>query len=93
MKLEMLMNKRDKFTELIRITDFDSIEHCLEVIDQHFGFDSDCPTYTNEQNEKDYKYIYLANDGQAYFVEQLTEFSDRYNDEQSWGVVHSISMN
>jgi len=93
MKLEMLLTKTAKFTELIRITDFDSTEHCLEVINLFFNVDPDYPYYTKDTNEKNYEYVYLTGDGQACFVEQLTEFSESYQDEKSWGVVHSISMN
>jgi hypothetical protein len=92
MKLEMLLTKTAKFTELIRINDFDSTEHCLEVINLFFNIDPNYPYYTENKNEKNYKYVYLTGDGQACFVEQLTEFNCS-QDEKSWGVVHSIPMN
>ena len=86
MKLEMLLTKTAKFTELIRITDFDSTEHCLEVINLFFNVDPDYPYYTTNENGKNYKYVYLTSDGHACFVEQLTEFNYS-QDEKSWGCV------
>lgn len=93
MKLEILLTKTAKFTDLIRITDFDSIEHCLKLINSFFNTDPDYPYYTEDEEGKDYKYVYLAGDGQACFVEQLSDFDEGYRTEQDWDVSHSIIIN
>jgi hypothetical protein len=88
MKLEKLLNKEGKFTELIRITDFTSVDDCLEIFINHFQD----PYWTKNNNEKDYKYAYLSGDCEVYFVENLNEFY--YSEcEEDWKVNSSIEMN
>jgi DNA-binding transcriptional regulator WhiA len=92
LKLEILLDKKARFTELIRIENFTTTKHCLEIINKFFEMGSDDSYYTKSKNNKNYKYVYLSGDGEAYFVERLSEFSNGTT-EHDWEVKHSISMN
>jgi hypothetical protein len=85
MKLEKLLNRDGIFTELVRITNFTTIEECMKVFKKHFDWND---FFTKEKNEKDYKYAYLAGDGQVHFAENLNEFNCSET-EEDWRVVYS----
>jgi len=97
MKLEKLMTKKcnccnnpetDKFTELVRITDFSSVEDVIVRIQEHFN---NIHYWTNNKNTKKYNYAYLTGDCQVCFVEKLNEFNYRET-EKDWKVDYSIEF-
>jgi hypothetical protein len=97
MKLEKLMTKKcnccnnlkeDKFTELVRITNFSSVEESIKRIQEHFN----CEFYwTHNKNNKKFKYAYLTGDCQVYFVKELKEFNFSKT-EKDWKVDYSIEF-
>ena len=92
MILELLLDNKARFVELIRINDFDNIENCLKIINNFFE-EYECPYYTEVKEEKKYKYIYLSEDGRAFFLQKLKDFNKDLQTEQDWGITHSILMN
>lgn len=97
MKLEKLLDKKGRFTELVRITDYTSIQECIDIINNFYEED-EYPWYVDKDldtlgTEKTFTYVYLTGDGRLDFVENLNEFDEGYKSEQEWGVVHSIPMN
>ena len=101
MKLEALLDKNGQYTELFRIIDFTSIEECLQRINEHFISPYELATaepsdlfYADVEfcEGKNYKYCYVAGDGQVAFVEDLSEFSEGYNTEEEWKVTDSVLL-
>lgn len=93
MKLEMLLDKKARFTELVRIKNFTNVKNCLKQINTFFEFEKSEGYYSDNKENHNYKYVYLSGDGQAYFVEELNEFDEDFRTEQDWRVHHSFPMN
>lgn len=96
MKLELLLDNESQFTDLVRITDFTSVKECLDIVNKYFisphqlaEAHPDDLFYSEHPDGKNYKYLYVAGDGEVSFVEDLNEFSEDYQSEQEWGVVSS----
>ena len=99
MKLIALYNKNNYFTELIKIENFTTVKEALERInkwvegvDDLSEYDEDDLFYSDDVDDKDYKYVYIAGDGQCLFVELLNEFSESHNTEEKWGVFKTINL-
>ena len=97
MKLEKLMTKactccnnlkEDKFTELVRITNFSSVEEVIKRIKNHFNNEF---FWTHNKNDKKFNYAYLTGDCQVYFVKELNEF-ECSKTEEDWKVNYSVKI-
>jgi hypothetical protein len=81
------VNRKKYFSELLIIEDFTTIEDVIFKINEHFldeGYDADDSYYTDNENGIDYKYCYMADDGDLTFVEDLNEFSEYRNTLDKW---------
>jgi hypothetical protein len=100
MKLFKGMNQSGEFTELVKIENFTTVEDCVKILSKHFldidehdeDFDEDDMFYTDDENDKNYTYCQIADDGQVHFVENLDEFSDGYDTEDEWDVDYFTSV-
>jgi hypothetical protein len=95
MKLFDLRDNRYNLTELFRIENFTTVEEVIEKLNMWFEIEieDECDSfYTSDVNGKDYKYVYVANDGSCRFVESLTEFSKGFQSEENWRVKYSVEV-
>ena len=91
MKLFDLRDNYNNLTELFRIEEFSTVEEVIEKLNNWFSLDSDS-FYTSNTNGKDYKYVYVAGDGDCHFVESLNEFSEGFQSEQDWKVDREVEI-
>jgi hypothetical protein len=72
MKLFDLRDKNYNLTELFRIEEFSTVEEVINKLNNWLKIkvtvESDS-LYTSDINEKNYRYVYVANDGHCSFVE------------------------
>ncbi len=93
MKLFDLRDNRYNLTELFRIENFTTVEEVIKKLNMWFEIEDGCDSfYTSDVNGKDYKYVYVANDGNCRFVESLTEFSKEFQSEENWRVKYSVEV-
>jgi hypothetical protein len=99
MKLITLYNKNNYFTELIKIENFSTVKETLERInkwvegvDDLSEYDEDDLFYSDDVDDKDYKYVYISSDGFCRFVESLKEFSEGFQSEEEWKVNSSVEI-
>jgi hypothetical protein len=73
-----------KFAELVKLRGFNTAQEALDAINKILKDDY----YLNEFTQiKDPSYAYLASDGEATFVKDLSYFGIGYTTEEGWGVV------
>ena len=76
-------DKDGRFTELVKLQGFSTSQEALDEINEFFDLEYE------EIEDEPYvnpSYAYLAGDGQATFVKDLSEFSDNYQTEEGWGI-------
>jgi hypothetical protein len=76
-------NSSGKFTELAKLRGFKTPQEALDKINQALPNEE---PYELSSGENDPSYAYLSDDGQVTFVKDLSEFSEGYDTEDSWGV-------
>ena len=79
-------NDYDEFMELIKLKGFSTSQEALDEINELLNSEDD-PYYIDEFDiPNNPLYCYLAGDGRASFVNNLSEFGVSYNTEEGWGV-------
>jgi len=79
-------NDYDEFMELVKLNGFKNSQEALDEINKLYPHDD--PYYIDgDIFSSDYPlYAYLIDDGRVKFVDDLSEFGDNYNTEESWGI-------
>lgn len=72
-----------KFTELVKLRGFKTSQEALDAINKILKEDYHLNEFTQTE---DPSYAYLASDGEATFVKDLSYFGIGYITEEGWGV-------
>ena len=95
MKLFELKDKNNQTTDLFKIVNFTNVKDVVNVLDKFYLLEDEgvYPLCESEFRTKlKANYVYVSSDGCCSFVENLTEFSEGFQNESDWKVNSSVEI-
>ena len=95
MKLFELKDKNNQTTDLFKIKNFTNVEDVINKLNKFYILEDEgvYPLCESEFRTKlKANYVYVSSDGFCRFVENLTEFSEGFQNESNWKVNSSVEI-
>jgi hypothetical protein len=94
MKLFELKDKNNQTTDLFKIENFNNVEDVIDKLNKYYNLviEDESDSFYTEDKDGSFNYVYVANDGFCNFVENLTEFSEGFQNESDWKVNSSVEV-